>query len=130
MNIVLKYRLWILIIVLLLIIGFVVFNNIDYEKYYMNSGIIVDYNKMKVYCDKDGLKNIVNNKKIIIGGKNFAYKNLSINNIIFDNNYYFEVTFDVDLNNENNIQNNLLDFKISLGKMTIFKYILSKIGGV
>ena len=119
---------WLLI--LILVVAFIIIsNNIDYEKNYTGSGIVTDYNKMKIYCNKIDLKKIIDNKKIIIEGEDFAYKNILINNVLFDKDYYFEIYIDVDLNNKLNIKNNLLDFKISLEKMTIFKYILYKIGG-
>ena len=129
MNIIVKYKCFVAVLIILITFGITGLNNIDYEKFYMNSGVIVDKGKMKIYCDKVGLKTIANNKKIIIEGENFAYKNIIINDIVFNDTYYFEVLFDVDLNNKYNIQNNLVDFKISLDKKTILKYMLSKIGG-
>lgn len=123
------YKYWFIVITLIIIFTLFMFNTIHYEKFYTNSGVVIDNDTMKVYCGKEDLQKIINNKKIIIGGENFAYKNVIINNIIFDKNYFFELTFDVDLNSKLNVKNNLLDFKISLGKKTIFKYILSKIGG-
>ena len=124
------YRCWIILFVLIISFTLIVFNNIDYEKFYLNSGVVVDYNTIKVYCIKNDLNKIVENKKIIIEEENFAYNNILINNIVYDEDYYIELIFNAELNDKLNIKNNIIDFKISLEKQTILKYILSKIGGL
>ena len=125
-----KYTFYLIIILLILSLSIIVFSNIDYQKMYINEGIVISENKLKIYCNKNDLDRIINNKKIIINRKTFAYKNIVINDIVFNNNYYFEVLIDVDLDFTENIKNSIINFKIPLEKMTILKYIVEKIGGV
>ena len=125
-----SYFKWIVVILLIVSLSVVLFSNIDYQKLYINEGILVSENKLKIYCNNKDLDYIVNNEKIIINRKNFAYKKPIINDIVFNNNYYFEVLIDLDLDNNINIKNNIINFKIPLKKMTILQYIIHKIGGI
>ena len=123
------YKLWIIITIIILVFTIVLSCNVDYEKVYLSSGVVSEKNTLKVYCNKNNLKDIINNKKIIINNREFAYKNPVINSVIYDNSFYYEVLLNVDLDKSVNIENNVIDFKIPLQKMTILKYIMHKIGG-
>ena len=124
------YKLWIVVFVLIISFILFMFNSIDYEKFYKNNAIVVEKNKIKFYCNNEDLINITKNKKIIIEGKNFAYRNLTISNVIYNEKYYNEIVMDVDLSNNINVINNIIDFKILLQKKTILQYIFYKIGGI
>ena len=123
------YKVWIILLSVVLISCLVLFNNIDYEKVYKSSGIVVDKDTLKLYCNKDDLSKIINNKKIKINEKYFAYKNPVISSAFYDSDYLFEVMINVPLDKSTNIINNVIDIKIPLHKMTILEYILQKIGG-
>lgn len=107
----------------------IIFYNIDYENYYSNSGIVIDNNILKIYISQNDLDKISNNNKLKIKDKTFAYKINSISDILFDSVYYREVIMCVDLENKLNIKNNIVDFKILIGKKTVLEYIVDKIGG-
>ncbi len=123
------YKVWISITILVLVLLTVLFNNIDYEIVYKSNGIVIDVNTLKIYCSKDDLDKIVNNKNIIINNRKFAYKNIVINDIVYNQNYYFEVILNVEIDKSNNVKNNVIDFKIPIKKLTILEYILHKVGG-
>lgn len=109
----------------------VVFNNIYYESYYINSGILLEKDKMKVYVNNLDLNKITTNNILKINNKEFAYKTNLISDILFDgNNYSYEVIIESRFDNSINILNNVINFKIPLRKKTILEYILKKVGGI
>ena len=121
-------KIWLFIIV---VIGCLIlaFYNIDYENYYNNSGVVADNDILKIYVTEDDLDKIINNNKMKIKDKTFAYKIKSISDVLFNSIYYREVILNVDLKKNLNIKNNVIEFEISLDKKTIFEYIIYKIGG-
>ena len=123
------YKIWIIVTFLIIVSFLVLLYSIDYEKVYKSSGVIVEKDMLKVYCDKDNLNKIINNKRIIINNKNFAYKNPVINSIVYEDDYYFEILLSISLDKSTNIENNVVDIQIPLQRMTILEYILYKIGG-
>ena len=112
-----------LIIVLLL-------SNIDYEKYYINSGIITSSKTLKTLVMSDELDKVTTNRKMKIKNKEFAYTIDSISEPVYSTDYYYEVVLHVDIDDNLNIDNNVLKFKILLSKKTILEYIFFKIGGL
>ena len=119
-----------LIIVLLLIISAIVLSNIDYEKYYINSGIITSSKTLKTLVMSDELDKVTTNRKMKIKNKEFAYTIDSISEPVYSTDYYYEVVLHVDIDDNLNIDNNVLKFKILLSKKTILEYIFFKIGGL
>lgn len=121
---------YILIIGFILSLVYFVFKSTYYENYYVNSGVLMEENNLKVYVlDKD-LDKITTNNKLKIKNKEFAYTIKSISDVLFNTNYYYEVVIESDLPSNLNINNNLIEFKILLDKKTILKYIYQKIGGI
>ena len=109
----------------------IIFKNVYYESYYVNSGIFIEKDKIKVYVSNSDLNKITTNNKIKIKNKKFAYKIYSISDILFNgDNYYYEVIIESNINYNINIVNNFIEFKIPLQKMTILEYILKKVGGI
>ncbi len=119
-----------LIIVLLLIISTIVLSNIDYEKYYINSGIVTSSKTLKTIVISDELDKVTTNRRMKIKNKEFAYTIDSISDPIYSTDYYYEVVLHVDIDDNLNIDNNVLKFKILLSKKTILEYIFFKIGGL
>ncbi len=123
-----NYRTIVIFTIIVIVLSVVLFKNIDYEESYINEGILTYENKLKIYCTKDDLNIIINNNKMIINRKDFAYKNVVINDVIFNEKYLFELIIDIPI--KNSVVNNVIKFKIPLRKVTILKYIIQKIGGI
>lgn len=121
---------YIIVVGFILFLVYLVFKSTYYENYYVNSGILIEENNLKVYVlDKD-LDKITTNSKLKIKNKEFAYTIKSISDVLFNTNYYYEVVIESDFSSNLNIKNNLIEFKILLDKKTILKYIYQKIGGI
>ena len=120
---------FVLIITLLLIVVAIILNNINYEKYYINSGVITSDKMLKILVEEDKLDEVVTNRRLKIKNKEFAYTIDSISDTLYGTTYYYEVFLNVDISDDLNIVNNVLKFKILLSKKTILEYIFFKIGG-
>ena len=96
-------------IIFVVLIIFIVFRNIKYEEFYINNGMVIDSNVVELMVNVDELNYVTTNDKLKINDNTFAYTIISISDVMFNNNYYYQ--------------------KIPLSKKTILKYIKYKIGG-
>ena len=111
---------FILIIVLL---------NNKLEDYYICNGKVLNQ-KVIVVVDSEELKNITENKKIIIERNIFTYKVEKINEIINNNSIYYELTLEFDrIPKHIFIDNNIIELRFIVNKMTIFDYLIKTLKG-
>ena len=101
-------------IIFVVLIIFIVFRNIKYEEFYINNGMVIDSNVVELMVNVDELNYVTTNDKLKINDNTFAYTIISISDVMFNNNYYYQII--------------LLNIK-PLSKKTILKYIKYKIGG-
>lgn len=106
-----KKYIMVLLIICLLITGLFLIK----KDYYYENKIIVDDNKTLLLVDKDKVNEVKKKKIILI---NEIETNYSINKIIDDRNICY---MDINVNIENISSEN---YKILLGKETIFEYII------
>lgn len=117
-------------IIFIVLIIFIVFRNIKYEEFYINNGMVIDSNVVELMVNVDELNHVTTNDKLKINDNTFAYTIISISDVMFNNNYYYQkILLDIKLDKKSNIKNNILKIKIPLSKKTILKYIKYKIGG-
>lgn len=117
-------------IIFVVLIIFIVFRNIKYEEFYINNGMVIDSNVVELMVNVDELNYVTTNDKLKINDNTFAYTIISISDVIFNNNnYYQKILLNIKLDKKSNIKNNILKIKIPLSKKTILKYIKYKIGG-
>lgn len=118
----------IIFVILIFILLISVLNKIYYEKYYIDNGVVVETNLVRIYVDEENLSIINNNNKIKIENKFFAYKVNSINELEYLNKKYYQLLINIKLDEKHNIKNNNFKFKIIVSKEKILKYILNKLG--
>lgn len=128
-NPIIKVR-FVIIILIILLFMFIYFNNSYYYKYYANEGIVTSEDTLKIYVKKDDLNKVIDNKKMKIENKTFAYKIDSISEPLFNEVLYYEVILLINLDSRINNVNNIVKLKILYKKQTILRYIIYKIGGV
>lgn len=117
-------------IIFVVLIIFIVFRNIKYEEFYINNGMVIDSNVVELMVNVDELNYVTTNDKLKINDNTFAYTIISISDVMFNNNYYYQkILLNIKLDKKSNIKNNILKIKIPLSKKTILKYIKYKIGG-
>ena len=117
-------------IIFIVLIIFIVFRNIKYEEFYINNGMVIDSNVVELMVNVDELNYVTTNDKLKINDNTFAYTIISISDVMFNNNYYYQkILLNIKLDKKSNIKNNILKIKIPLSKKTILKYIKYKIGG-
>lgn len=117
-------------IIFIVLIIFIVFRNIKYEEFYINNGMVIDSNVVELMVNIDELNYVTTNDKLKINDNTFAYTIISISDVMFNNNYYYQkILLNIKLDKKSNIKNNILKIKIPLSKKTILKYIKYKIGG-
>lgn len=117
-------------IIFIVLIIFIVFRNIKYEEFYINNGMVIDSNVVELMVNVDELNYVTTNDKLKINDNTFAYTIISISDVMFNNNYYYQkILLNIKLDKKSNIKNNILKTKIPLSKKTILKYIKYKIGG-
>ena len=117
-------------IIFVVLIIFIVFRNIKYEEFYINNGMVIDSNVVELMVNVDELNYVTTNDKLKINDNTFAYTIISISDVMFNNNYYYQkILLNIKLDKKSNIKNNILKIKIPLSKKTVSKYIKYKIGG-
>ncbi len=117
-------------IIFVVLIIFIVFRNIKYEEFYINNGMVIDSNVVELMVNVDELNYVTTNDKLKINDNTFAYTIISISDVMFNNNYYYQkILLNIKLDKKSNIKNNILKIKIPLSKKTVLKYIKYKIGG-
>lgn len=115
----------ILLSIILIIIGF----NNNIEDYYITRGTI-DKENVKVIVDINNMDKITKNKKLKIGKDIFTYKILKIEDNIYNNNIYKEITINVENISSNIlIDNNVIELKIIVNKTSAFNYLVKTIKG-
>ncbi len=113
-------------IVFLLLLLF--FNN-KLEDYYISNGKVLNQ-KVIVVVNSEELKKITDNKKIKIERNIFTYKVEKINEVNNNNFMYYEVTLEFDRIPEHLfIDNNIIELRFIINKMTIFDYLIKTLKG-
>lgn len=107
----------------------IVFLNNKLEDYYICSGKVIDDN-ISLIVDSENLKNVTENEKIIIERNIFTYKVTKINEINNNDLLLYEVILEFDkIPKHLFINNNIIELKIIVNKMTIFDYLIKTIKG-
>ena len=119
---------WFLFFVFAVITTLIAFNNIKYYGYYKGNGIVIEKNTIKIEVDLNDLDRVTSNKKIKIKERNFAYTIKSISETLSSLNKSVEVIINIELDDNINIINNIIEFKIIEKEMTILEYIREKVG--
>ena len=115
----------ILFSIILIIIGF----NNNIEDYYVTQGIVNKEN-VKIIVDINNMDKITKNKKLKIGRDIFTYKILKIEDNVYNNNIYKEITINVEnLSNNILIDNNVIELKIIINKTSALNYLIKTIKG-
>ena len=119
----------IVVSIFITILLMIVFLNNRIEDYYICNGKILD-KKVIIYVDKDNLKSITENKEIKIERNIFTYKAEKIEEINNDNSIYYKITLElVRIPEHIFIDNNIIEVKIIVNKMTIFDYLIKTLKG-
>ena len=107
----------------------IVFFNNKIEDYYICNGKVLDQ-KVIIYVNNEELKKITENEKIIIERNIFTYKVEKINEVINNNTTYYELTLEFDrIPNHLFINNNIVELKFIVNRMTIFDYLIKTLKG-
>lgn len=115
----------ILFSIILIIIGF----NNNIEDYYVTQGIVNKEN-VKIIVDINNMDKITKNKKLKIGRDIFTYKILKIEDNVYNNNIYKEITINVEnLSSNILIDNNVIELKIIINKTSALNYLIKTIKG-
>lgn len=103
--------------------------NNNLEDTFLTKAIVED-NKVNIVVSIDDLDKVVNNKKIIIEKDIFTYRVNKIENVVYQDNIYKSVILDIyKLGQDKLINNNVIDLKIIINKMTIFDYLVKTLKG-
>jgi hypothetical protein len=99
------------------------------EDYYISNGKVLNQ-KVIVVVNSEELKKITDNKKIKIERNIFTYKVEKINEVNNNNFMYYEVTLEFDRIPEHLfIDNNIIELRFIINKMTIFDYLIKTLKG-
>ena len=99
------------------------------EDYYLCKGKVLD-NKVIVIVNDEELNNITNNKKLIIERNIFTYKVEKIDEVINDKSIFYQLTLEFEkIPQHLFINNNIIDLKIIINRMTIFDYLIKTLKG-
>ena len=119
----------IVVSIFMLFLLIIIFLNNKIEDYYICNGRVVD-KKMIIVIEKDRLNDITENKKIIIERNIFTYKIEKINEVINNNSIYYEVFLDFDrIPDHLFIDNNIIEVKFIVNKITVFDYLIKTLKG-
>ena len=111
------------------IILMIVFLNNKIEDYYICNGKVINQ-KVIVIVNSEELSKITDNKKIKIERNIFTYKIEKINEVINNNSIYYEITLQFDRIPEHLfIDNNIIELRFIINKMTIFDYLIKTLKG-
>lgn len=123
-----KKYIYVVSIFLIFFLVVIVFNN-NFYNYFTGKFSVVNNDEVSLVVNYSDLDKIINNENIIIEGTKFTYKINKINDYMYDGILFKEIIMNVDLPDKLNIINNYLDYKIELGKETIFDILIKVVKG-
>lgn len=123
-----KKYIYVVSIFLIFFLLFIIFNN-NFYNYFTGKFSVTNNDEISLVVNYSDLNKIINNENIIIEGTKFTYKINKINDYMYDGILFKEIVMNVDLPDNLNIINNYLDYKIELGKETIFDILIKVVKG-
>lgn len=123
-----KKYIYVVSIFLIFFLLFIIFNN-NFYNYFTGKFSVINNDEISLVVNYSDLNKIINNENIIIEGTKFTYKINKINDYMYDGILFKEIVMNVDLPDNLDIINNYLDYKIELGKETIFDILIKVVKG-
>ena len=119
----------IVVTIFMAIILMIIFLNNKIEDYYICNGKVINQ-KVIVIVSYEELNKITDNKKIKIERDIFTYNIEKINEVMNNNSLYYELTLEFDrIPKHLFIDNNIIELRFIINKMTIFDYLIKTLKG-